>query len=487
MAGGKKVSRGVSMKKAGPTGLSLIPPLSIPWADESPYGLSFSKAFWWERILSGLEARKAVKEIVSERQFLVGHELGLGTFGLGYGLNSQPNFDSWPALDALIGSSAADRQLKEIMALYVRYDNLVREDFNRLKKEIRADLTADAVSQLKDKKLKIVSQLESLKHALRMADQEQRPAYEQQLGLLYFQWLRPYYYVAGIRNPATELNQMQTGVHFLGKYLGAAHPELVKILSKAEELLDGLHLKQVAAASVERAWAFQPRPLNNLRRLSNHALGRAVDIDPGTNPHIQGTDAKLVDEVLIFLKVPWRFSEPFLTKNLSQLPEAEAATLQMKMTAISNAIQGFLKKHLTTWEALTQQKADLDKKLRHWNESPKSRPSDDEIATVTAQRDGVNRDLQAPTYFYVEKLVKGLGGIKKARVAKEKGLITISVLVFMAFKRAGAILNLSERSGDEYKTAKDTMHFEVLPDPPLANGMLERERVTFARWFVDNL
>jgi hypothetical protein len=274
MSGDKKASKGAQMRKPGPTGSSSAPPLSVPGMGDSPYELTFSRTFLWERILSGLEASEAVKETVSERQVQAGHP----EFSVASGLLSLPT---------------TDRKVHAVMALYLDYEELVRSEWKGLKKGLRGVLTGEAVRQVEEK----TSQLEGLKHALRLASKEERSRYESQLGLLYYQWLRPFYYVAGIVNPAEELEKLDPDFRFLGEDIGGAHPDLVQILLKTEKILDEMGRKQVVIDSTRSCWAFTPRPTNNLTGLSNHALGRAIDVEVRREPDIQDENTTLANDV----------------------------------------------------------------------------------------------------------------------------------------------------------------------------------------------
>ena len=42
--------------------------------------------------------------------------------------------------------------------------------------------------------------------------------------------------------------------------------------------------------------------------------------------------------------------------------------------------------------------------------------------------------------MFVGKLVRGLGGIDKARIARDQGVFTLPALLFIAFYKAGAEL-----------------------------------------------
>jgi hypothetical protein len=102
--------------------------------------------------------------------------------------------------------------------------------------------------------------------------------------------LRPLYQQAtGASDPAAWLARNIVSVSFFGKTT-PAHRELREPLAAAEAALR----QQGRTPSISRFWGFVPRSMRTRAKLSNHALGRAVDIDPATNPHIVSRDEILV-------------------------------------------------------------------------------------------------------------------------------------------------------------------------------------------------
>jgi hypothetical protein len=470
MAGGKRSPKGSVKRSAKPTGFLTVPRLSVPWVGDTPEDRAFGRSYLFERFQRGLELDTAVKEILRDRHVALMYPLARETVGLGF----RGEWQSYAGSFEGDGMPAPDWQIRAVVNTYREYEDLVRTEFFKLHSTIRDEFISEALGS-KDKplssRLAKVSQLASLKYVAR-AGRQKPSAHRERVGLLYYQWMRPFYYNAGLDEPYKALNEMnKTPVTFLGRQRGLAHKAIADVLGKAEEVLQRMGQLQVVTNSVKRAFAFVPRPQNEFHRLSNHALGRAIDIDARTNPHIQGTDAKKIDEVLTHLNVEAGFSKAFLSDDLSGMPHAEALVLYLKMTAISNAIQAFLKKHLTTWEKLTRQK----------------------------KNDAIDMLLESEPYVHVGKLVDGLGGLAKAKIARDEGIFTMSALIFYAFKEAGAELNrhghrgtdLSPHSGTEWKTEKDPMHWEVKSSTRLAPDQkgrkLERDRLSFAAWYARNV
>jgi hypothetical protein len=304
----------------------------------------------------------------------------------------------------------------------------------------------------------------------------------------YYQWLRPYYYRAGIVDPVTALNEIDSATFLGHPVIGGVNQRLRKILEEAENELDKMGAKDDVAKSIKSVGGFVPRPINSPKGmidLSNHALGQAIDIDPATNPDIQGIAAKDVDEVLNYLKVPYRFRESFLeAQDIAQKPEAQAEIARGKVEAISHAIQKFLATWLDEWEewetkrqrdelklkelekAEDQQRAKRDKSIGMEKsyvafQAASKQYRDAQLETWEQKKqidkDGAEFTQNEQPFVYVEILVNALGGISQARLYRDKGLVTLPLQLFIAMKKAGA------RSGIEYEKKKDIMHFEVPP------------------------
>ena len=69
-------------------------------------------------------------------------------------------------------------------------------------------------------------------------------------------------------------------------------------------------------------WSFVPRTFNdNIGHLSNHALGKAIDVNPKNNPHIKSKDEILVIDAVCSQILPNGFlreTNPDVLRNASQ-------------------------------------------------------------------------------------------------------------------------------------------------------------------------
>lgn len=111
----------------------------------------------------------------------------------------------------------------------------------------------------------------------------------QQRFTLYLE-LRPLYQQAtGAINTAKWITDNIVSLTFFG-HRTPAHRDLRTPLAAAEQELQ----RRGVRPALTSFWGFVPRKMRRRNRLSNHALGRAVDIDPKTNPHIYNKDEILV-------------------------------------------------------------------------------------------------------------------------------------------------------------------------------------------------
>lgn len=260
----------------------------------------------------------------------------------------------------------------------------------------------------------------------------------------YYREVRKFYIRRGIADPAARVNQIVPNVHFLGRRVGGAHPDLLRILTDVERFLQAMGAKDLVASSIKTAYCFVPRPKNNRVGLSPHALGRAIDIDAARNPHVTGTSAAAIDEILTWLEgrglaKPWRIKSTFEPVNFSTTPEREAEILVQKMTDISDSLRHFLDTYLDDWVA----------------QASTGKPGEAEARPLLEDFLIANGVVKAGTGRKIN--VKRLAEIQRIR---REGLITIHLELFKAMMLAGAGLGL------KFKTSKDTMHFEAKPAIP---------------------
>jgi hypothetical protein len=102
--------------------------------------------------------------------------------------------------------------------------------------------------------------------------------------------IRPLYQQSmGINNPAQWIAKNIITLTFFGRRT-PCHCDLRKPLADAENALR----KQAFNPAIDSFWGFVPRTMRTRNKLSNHALGRAIDINFRTNPHIYKNEDILV-------------------------------------------------------------------------------------------------------------------------------------------------------------------------------------------------
>jgi hypothetical protein len=196
--------------------------------------------------------------------------------------------------------------------------------------------------------------------------------------------------------------------------------------------------------------AFVPRPIGNHQAISQHALGRAIDFDPESNPQLSGELAKVLDEILAFLKNPWRIrTQP---AKISIMPEIAIEEIYSKMKNMSEAIQAFLGTWLAKWEQLNDKKKLYEKIIADLERKKKSDPID--LDRGRQEKYELSQELEAEEYKLVGKLVK-VAGRETARHIRDKGIITLDLRLLKAMTKARI------KWGAEWNEQKDTMHFEI--------------------------
>jgi len=93
--------------------------------------------------------------------------------------------------------------------------------------------------------------------------------------------LCPLYFSQGIQRPLVYVRDQIVTAHFF-QFTTPAHKDLRDALKKAEETLKNKGYTELPAKS---AWAFNPRTTSE-GKWSNHATGKALDIDPDQNPRL---------------------------------------------------------------------------------------------------------------------------------------------------------------------------------------------------------
>lgn len=95
--------------------------------------------------------------------------------------------------------------------------------------------------------------------------------------------LLPLYQARGVQNPAAYIENNIIEVSFYGRRT-PAHQDMAAPLAEAEAALQ----EQNFDSDIQRFWSFNARASSS-GRLSQHAVGRAVDINPPENPFIQNS------------------------------------------------------------------------------------------------------------------------------------------------------------------------------------------------------
>jgi hypothetical protein len=296
--------------------------------------------------------------------------------------------------------------------------------------------------------------------------------------------LRPLYYKAGYTYPPAELNKIIPDFTFLGSEVkGGVHPELAAILKDVEKKLTGSGPLALHAPLKVSLCSFVPRGISDHKSsLSNHATGRAIDINPDTNPQFSAAEAATIDKVLAWLKLqkslgaPWlvnyKLSGPYpFSRSLDAACTADGSTLAYREMEHNSAwIQVFLRE---LYPMRAQLKADANQArayLKNKKLHPAWRGPD---AAADANSSSCSNDLlprEDPDDLLArlaveksENLERLIGALARATppVKPEKaiiyGVLTLPPQLFAAMAEAGA------RSGLDpaYEHKKDAMHFEV--------------------------
>lgn len=217
--------------------------------------------------------------------------------------------------------------------------------------------------------------------------------------------LRSLYQAKGISNPAAYLDAHIVTLSFFG-HSTPGHDDLTAKLSAAAATLNAGSIVPTIASF----WAFVPRRMAS-GSLSNHALGRAIDINPSSNPHVINKSDILVVESVTGVDLG--------ASQTAADMRAASQTFQTDFTA--------------AWK--TQKQTDLDtlKAL--------VTPTDDQKAEIA-------------------RLTKLLGAIKARSTTLDsyaaKGFLDIEQTLVDALVVAGF------GWGGDYRSSKDFMHFEVI-------------------------
>lgn len=113
-----------------------------------------------------------------------------------------------------------------------------------------------------------------------------------------YKQMRPRFVVEKeIRKPADELKKVGITDTWLGK--AAIHKDMKEVINYIGTFFSPEEKKQIRKEDVAIGVSFAFR-LNrpDQTRLSNHALGKAIDIKPGTNPYLKGAKLEAINHIL---------------------------------------------------------------------------------------------------------------------------------------------------------------------------------------------
>jgi len=454
----------------------------------------------WLKIKKGLERETALAEAwkASETKFAyLDDSLGFQEFR---GRRMETAGESGPEIySSLMWKLSADRR-KEAFQSALRRTPEVMENYQKV----------NALFYLYDELCK--SEFASLEKSLKPSfnNPVQRKGIKEPWE--YYRWVRQFYFRAGYDNPAAYLNKEIKPVWFLGRPVGGGvNTKMRVILDLAQKETERMGFDaqfEVQKGIQNNPGGFVPRPIANSNQLSNHSLGQALDFDPSTNPHLVGNPATAIDKVLAWLQSKGKAGPERVKMSLLTIcaeTEAEAEQNYRKMKAISDALQRFLQEWLQAWEEATtrreaaraqikkldQQTQTLEKKSQALEQKKSTKLAPGEVSLVSVAASSAKADLDRTksdldrekaelanvervfsslsgfeAFANVEELVMAWSanpfvsmtdGIKQARHYRDKGMLTLPMKLFVAFKKAGA------RSGVEYGESKDSMHFEVPP------------------------
>jgi hypothetical protein len=286
----------------------------------------------------------------------------------------------------------------------------------------------------------------------------------------HYHFMRPKYYMAGYDNPLHDIFNNIRPYFFLGKKVGGGglHNVFIHCLdgvpAELEKISSGLSDRVQASIKFQDA-GFVPRYIAGSETLSNHAYGLAIDIDPGSNPHLLTPVIAILNEVVVRRTgIAFDFGASYTQgREWSGVltDEQKAKVLFANARLASNAVQEWLQQKLPTYE-------DCIAKIAAGRRSPSASPArkDADDAEQTMKED---RELQ------LLQLIRGDGSDNYPSVDTlhswaKTGIQTIPIELAIAIAHAcrkmgfpRKHLHRPERSGwgQDYTTSKDAMHFEI--------------------------
>jgi hypothetical protein len=272
-------------------------------------------------------------------------------------------------------------------------------------------------------------------------------AFEKNDRLRYYFKIRAAFYQAGYSDPAGQVFAHIGETTLLGKPIsGGVHELFATKISGLEPLLNGWKagLAQEVAAQINGIGGFVPRYIAGSSKLSNHALGLAIDIDPTTNPQLRGETIKVLNKVVAKQGLNYDFGKRLVAKEKGLSPADWAAQTYVVASQASDAVRNWLKKYLDLYHD-----PDVQAMLGHPNLNAKS-----------------TKNLDAETWDNLKLLDELHRYHSAAEIRKwaEQGIQTLPFYLVVGLVKLGL------RWGETYETTKDAMHFEfegaIPPDSP---------------------
>ncbi len=274
--------------------------------------------------------------------------------------------------------------------------------------------------------------------------------------------MRPLYYESGFNNPAKGFLSKIKPFTFLGKPVpGGLHEEFTKDTAGLGEVRSILESRspglsdRVAASITKQDGGLVPRFIAGSTDLSNHAFGLAIDVDPLTNPMLLGGSGKgmiaLLNEVVKRQTgSAFDFGSQFAFDTSTAAWGEHTRTVETYEVAKrgSDAVSSWLGKILDTYEHCL---ADIAAG-RAAHASASARENAKEAQRIIDSEP----DLQL-----IQKLHRTTDPqLRSLRAWRERGVQSLPFELVWAI-RVAFKTNPWFRWGQEYKSRKDSMHFEL--------------------------
>jgi hypothetical protein len=261
--------------------------------------------------------------------------------------------------------------------------------------------------------------------------------------------LRASYYRAGWTDPKTDLFDHIVPADLLGvPIVGGVHDRMVPLLAGMAQQLPP-QTRAAFLAGTLGVGGFVPRFIGGTSRLSNHAFGLALDVDPRWNPHLKG------EGDIAAIK---RATGADLGKRLFEGSEPAAET-QRRLDEIARLLQPWLTQWLPLYEPLVEAK-------RRARTARTAKERAEGKRTAANLQNDIDKNPASVDLRAVDTLVRN-HGIDEVR-AWTRGFATVDPDVIEVFRQVGT--RYEARWGAEYAASKDVMHLELNPGLVLPNA-----------------